>query len=459
MTHHLLRRHSIFGFEDRVVLDVGSMYLKVGLSGESKPRHIIPITVPVPAAGAIESPRGSTKPVGLYRFTLDPGQDRLTRSILLDLLLSVYNKYLLTDPKQRKVILCENPLLPLKLKRMIAAILFDILQVPSITFMPSPMLALLVTGKMTGLVIDCGHMETTVTPIYDGRPLLHLLQSAPLGGEAVTGRLKNLMKHHGSMIYEAPPGSLPPSTSSSSAHSSTSSSPGSVSITTHSIPDALIESLPADVWEDMKARTCLVGPFPSPHDVSSKNREPTFPYRDRVLPYTIYDSNAAEALWRISATDRVTVPGWVRERSAEVLFEGDEDERSIVSLVLDIILKCPTDLREPMIKNILLIGGTAMLPGFQARLAEQLGLYLEERTRYNKLRRLKQKIKFLWTVFPQNIVPWVGGSLVGALKVAGTQVSLEDFRRDRLVPDWSIPQFGQPTPPADAAEGQAQSSK
>jgi actin-related protein len=36
----------VSGYEDRVVLDIGSLYVKVGLSGESKPRHMIPITIP-----------------------------------------------------------------------------------------------------------------------------------------------------------------------------------------------------------------------------------------------------------------------------------------------------------------------------------------------------------------------------------------------------------------------------
>ncbi|KAI8880771.1 hypothetical protein K501DRAFT_190575 [Backusella circina FSU 941] len=36
------RRHSIYGTEDRVVLDIGSLYIKCGFSGESAPRHSVP---------------------------------------------------------------------------------------------------------------------------------------------------------------------------------------------------------------------------------------------------------------------------------------------------------------------------------------------------------------------------------------------------------------------------------
>lgn len=38
------RRHSIYGTgEDRIVLDIGSLYIKAGFSGESRPRHIVPV--------------------------------------------------------------------------------------------------------------------------------------------------------------------------------------------------------------------------------------------------------------------------------------------------------------------------------------------------------------------------------------------------------------------------------
>ena len=37
------RRHSIYGTEDRVVLDIGSLYMRCGYSGEAQPRHLIPV--------------------------------------------------------------------------------------------------------------------------------------------------------------------------------------------------------------------------------------------------------------------------------------------------------------------------------------------------------------------------------------------------------------------------------
>ncbi|KAJ3329631.1 hypothetical protein HDU76_007528, partial [Blyttiomyces sp. JEL0837] len=448
-------------FEDRVVLDIGSLYIKVGLSGESKPRHIIPITMPVPMSGSLEASRSTQKLCGLYKLQLDPELEQFRRELLTDHLMAVYNKYLLTDPKQRKVIICESPLMPLPIKQMIASILFDILQVPSITFVPSTLLALLTTGKNTGLVVDCGHLETTVVPIYDGRPLIHMIHTVPLAGNAVTGRLKLLLKNHGSLVQDFslpnPPSTDPAVTSTDQVLSPTSpmspnytSSTEPTAVTSGStasasssqqqqhLPDGLLDSITPETWEDLKARTCFVGGFPTFRDVSHDNREVAYPYRERAIPYTIYSSIATPVLWRVSHSERILVPGWVRERAAEVLFEGDDDGESVASVVLETLMRCPRDVRKELMKSILLVGGTAMMPGFQDRLMEHLVQFLEDpKRKFVTVKRLATDIKFLKTIFMANCMTWIGGSLVGALKTSGPEITLEAYLKDRRVPDWS----------------------
>ena len=100
----------------------------------------------------------------------------------------------MTDPKSRKVIVLENPLLPTRIKEMLARCLFEDLQVsffasfvllssipsfprssrhlasfsfqvPSISFIPPHLLALLAIGRTTGLVVDVGYLETVVLPV------------------------------------------------------------------------------------------------------------------------------------------------------------------------------------------------------------------------------------------------------------------------------------------------------
>lgn len=74
-------------------------------------------------------------------------------------------RLLLTDPKTRKVIICESPLAPIVIKQVIAKLLFDHFLVPSISFVPVHLMALFTTGLTTGLIIDCGNLETSVLPV------------------------------------------------------------------------------------------------------------------------------------------------------------------------------------------------------------------------------------------------------------------------------------------------------
>lgn len=72
---------------------------------------------------------------------------------------------LMADPKTRKVIVLENPMLPTRVKQTIARTLFESLQIPSLSFASSPLCALLSIGRITGLVIDVGNLETCCLPV------------------------------------------------------------------------------------------------------------------------------------------------------------------------------------------------------------------------------------------------------------------------------------------------------
>lgn len=79
-----------------------------------------------------------------------------------------------------------------------------------------------------------------------------------------------------------------------------------------------------------------------------------------------------------SASSQLLIPGWVRERAAEVLFEPphggleDPEDPPIQWLVLDALRLLPIDLRAPLAQQILVVGGLAMLPNFTHRLAQEI---------------------------------------------------------------------------------------
>lgn len=172
-----LRRHSIYGTEDRIVLDLGSLYTKIGFSGESHPRHILQLSSQLAlhhGESCTESCRLFSKVLPLRQslhIALHTGAAPLVsiasqdtnlaayfsrnaslcprktqfgtlfaidrRSLDLELLADrlhhhfyhIFFRRLLADPRQRKVIFCESSLLPRAIKETIIRILIERFQV------------------------------------------------------------------------------------------------------------------------------------------------------------------------------------------------------------------------------------------------------------------------------------------------------------------------------------------
>ncbi|PFH53156.1 hypothetical protein AMATHDRAFT_138123 [Amanita thiersii Skay4041] len=502
------RRHSLYGVEDRVIIDPGSRVWKVGFSGEGRPRDLFYPTGRSPNGGSLWSLKRASDPMVRVE------EDKLLEVRLQKALRSVFHESLLTDPKARKVILVEHPLLPIYIKDTIARILFEN-QVPSVSFASSHLLSLFAVGRITGLVIDCGHLESVALPIFAARPLYPQLRTTPMAGARLTSHLRALLLKFAT--YLPPPTSLSSAANIPAANRAT------------RVPQ---EVLTDAVVEEIKTRCCFVGnaldvsnadfrdvdimplgdqssdiEAPQSDSLQSESGQESTTSSQRaaesefseasgpgVLPpvrhepgETYLQALASMYTRHSTATDlhmRVTpptsqqtgtglgtliIPGWIRERAAEVLFEGgDVDESSVAEVILDSLLRIPVDLRKTMASSILVIGGTAMLPGFilrlQAELIRALASLQDSRhstrpdkplppvyDRYAALRPLIPYFAILNNPSPPPpatarananagkapalspaMMAWVGGSLAGALKTGGVEIAREKWDEAEL---------------------------
>ncbi|KZV94722.1 actin-like ATPase domain-containing protein [Exidia glandulosa HHB12029] len=482
------RRHSLYGTEDRIVIDPGLLVWKIGFSGESRPRDVF-------YAGA-HLTKAVCSSFDKARTAAERDENERMLEVLLQAQLrNVFFESLLTDPKSRKVIIVEHPLLPLAVKETMARILFNNLQVPSLSFVSSHLLALLAVGRISGLVLDCGYYETTALPIFSSRPLYPHLRTTPLAGMRLSSHLRSLLLLFGTW--------LPPPTSLGGP----ANIPNASRATT--VPE---EVLSDELLEEITTR-CLFVAQPLPHHLLQEESIDAMSVDDSTAPSEIppsepdsysqsvppssspvpSSSDFAEVnvapgaetsggrktrlqtianlyMRHSTATDIVmhaipppaqrlgtgrgtlVIPGWIRERAAEVLFEGhDVDESSVAEVLLDSLLKTPVDLRKHMATNIVVSGGTAMLPGFIPRLHQEILHRLEEPYHspssskrplydpYASLRPLGPIISILNNpqppvhalkagkapAFTPAILPWLGGSLAGALKTGGEEITRE----------------------------------
>ena len=114
-----------------VVVDLGSATTKCGYAGEVSPRCIIPSKV------------GNT---WIHSVT---DKEKL-HALLVEFVHQLYFKWLLVNPKDRRVVIVENLLGSSVLKEVLAAVLFRHYEVSSVLFVPSHLVALFTLGVNTG---------------------------------------------------------------------------------------------------------------------------------------------------------------------------------------------------------------------------------------------------------------------------------------------------------------------
>ena len=79
------------------------------------------------------------------------------------------------------------------IKETLSKVLFRHFEVLSILYAPSPLLPLFTLGTTTGLMLDMGHAEATLIPVYEGVPILKAWQAQPLAGKAVQNNLRETL--------------------------------------------------------------------------------------------------------------------------------------------------------------------------------------------------------------------------------------------------------------------------
>ncbi|XP_071160920.1 protein phosphatase 1 regulatory subunit 37-like [Mytilus edulis] len=359
-----------------VILDIGAVYTKCGLAGETGPRCIIPSVV---------KNEKNEKIVKIWEFS---STEELYEN-LKNFLFQLFFRSLLVNAKDRRLVVCESILCPSQVRETLAKVLFIHFEVSSVMFGAGHLLSMLTLGTNTGLVIDLGYSETVVVPVYEGIPVIKALQAIPVAGKAVHRKIEDLLKDTAKITEDGEDKPV------------------------SEVPECLTEEL----LEDIKVRCCFVTNLKRAkeiHEVTmkgeSKDQLPTPP------PSVEYPLDGGKILH---------ISGEIREHSCEVLFEQDNEEVSVSTLILDAIIQCPIDMRKVLSENIVIIGGTSMLAGFHHRLRAEL-YDLLEKPKYKDSLAIKE-FRFHQMPAKQNYAAWLGGAMMGALETLPSKSVTRDL--------------------------------
>jgi hypothetical protein len=143
------------------------------------------------------------------------------------------------------------------------------------------------------------------------------------------------------------------------------------------ISESWLESVPLMVWEDLKSKI-----FESKYSTFQIASSQSFTFPDNLLNFIL-----------------------------DKIFEKDSDDENIVTVIANILKKCPIDLRKIMANNIFIIGGCAMMPMFSSKLINELKIYCETNQNLAHLTLKKGK-----STFTPMMASWTGASIYSSLQ-------------------------------------------
>lgn len=240
----------------------------------------------------------------------------------------------------------EAPLNPRTNRDHIAEIFFESMRAPALFFTPPSVLSLYASGRTTGVVLDVGEGVTHAVPVYEGFALQHSVTRSDVAGRDVTRHLQLQLRRAG------------------------------LSFTT---------TAEADLAKTIKEEICYLTPTLATDEAAEK---------DAKTQYQLPDGQIVTV-----ASERYQAPNVLFDPS---LFGSEEP--GAADILVNSIMKSDIDLRSKLFSQIVMAGGSTLLPGFGDRM-----LY-EVRTRSPSHTRIRISAP------PERIhSSYVGGSILASL--------------------------------------------
>ena len=342
--------------------------------------------------------------------------------------------------------------------------IFEKFSPPAVFFCKSAVLASFAAAKTTALVVEVGSGVTCVTPVFDGFALQKAAVRCPITGDGLTSLLIDALAQDGVTIrprYSFKKKLAPGAGSDEFSVVDVAGTEG-----THpSYRNFCIQQ----IAEDLKLSVCRVSESAlTPATIGSGVlQSASYELPDGRL-ITVASPRSAHKLCRHFCSSVVHASSSppchcclrpvLRFTVAESLFHSSllteeklkllglsslEQYKSIVDCVIDAVQRSDTDLKRELYFNIILSGGTTLLPGFKERLEKELTERLHSAFRV--------RVVTTSAGLERRNGVWIGGSILASLG--------EGYQCDMLPAPPLLPFLPPLPPPAAHLVVQGRSSK
>jgi len=302
-----------------IVIDNGSSFIKVGVTGEEVPRFVIPTLVyKNPETGKFLCGYDALNANSANAINpLDPRKP-VNWDMITILWKYIFYKELNIDPYDHCVVVSELPFMSTPSKKAMEKIFFDDLCVPGMKIMNSAISSLFASGNTSGLIVSVGN-RLQVVPVIDTCPIDSAIYTLKAGFAEVTDYFARLLTSSG-----------------------------------------IFAKTKKDLEEirHIKEKYCYVAV-----DFAAENKKRI----DEIEVEVTFNGKK----YKISR-ERYECP--------EALFNPKLmglDIPSLAEIIIDVVNKCPIDNRSTLLSHIILTGGSTLFPNFAARLEHDVSKLLD----------------------------------------------------------------------------------
>ncbi|KAL2863541.1 actin-3, muscle-specific [Aspergillus lucknowensis] len=359
----------MMGTDERlpIVLDNGSFSCKAGFGGDDEPKIVFPNLV-----GRPPNNRSAIHPIlntndsyigtdaqakrGILSLEYPITRGVVTnRPAMEEIWTHITTNALTINPEEHQILITEPPHNPRTNREHMAEFFLEGLQTPGFHVAVPGYLAILTAGRNTGIAVSCGEGVLHTFTVTNNYTVPRAIARVDLAGVDVTASLRDLLTRRG--VY-------------------------------------LGSTAEWEIAREMKEELCYVA-----EDYARESESKT------ALGCS---GTAASVERKYRLPDgREIVLGTERFEAAEALFTPSlvgRDIGGIQEVVFDAIMKCDIDIRRDLAYNVILTGGSTLLPGFATRLARELSALAHPGMHFN----IPASSTRLYDV-------WIGGSILSSL--------------------------------------------